>query len=76
MAKPVTKPHPGVGVGVQLNSTEQLRTKLIAEITQLQRQLEALKPTGREQVDFSMIQTYKELIHSRQEMLSQLPRSF
>lgn len=58
-----------------LKGTEQLREKLVGEITRFERQLSALKGSE-EPVDFSMMQTYKELIHSRKEMLNQLPYSF
>ncbi|WP_341939032.1 hypothetical protein [Marinimicrobium sp. C2-29] len=58
-----------------LRGTEQLREKLVGEITRFERQLDALKGSD-EPVDFSMLQTYKELIHSRREMLQQLPPSF
>lgn len=70
----MAKPQPALGVGINLNRTEQLREKLIAEITQYERQLVALK-LDNNRVDFSMIQTYKELIHARQELLNSLPRS-
>lgn len=76
MHQPVHKrPNPH-GVGIELNDTEHLQEKLIGEITQLERQLADLKLTNKNRVDFSMIQTYKELIHSRREMLSQLPQLF
>jgi len=58
-----------------LRGTDQLREKLMGEITRFERQLDALKGSE-EAVDFSMLQTYKELIHSRKEMLDQLPHSF
>jgi hypothetical protein len=64
-----------VGVGINLSRTESLRDKLIAEITEYQRQQAGLKLNGTT-VNFSMIQTYKELIHARQEMLQHLPPRF
>lgn len=64
-----------VGVGITLGRTEALRDKLIAEITEYERQQAALKLNGN-QVNFSMIQTYKELIHARKDMLNKLPPRF
>ncbi len=64
-----------VGVDVNLERTQQLRDKLIAEITEYERQQAALKLNGN-QVNFSMIQTYKELIHARREMLDRLPQRY
>lgn len=58
-----------------LKGTGPLREKLVGEITRFERQLDALKGSD-EPVDFSMLQTYKELIHSRREMLNQLPPVF
>lgn len=63
------------GVGVNLDHTEDLRDKLMTEITEYQRQQAALKLEGNT-VNFSMIQTYKELIHARREMLEHLPPRF
>jgi len=68
----MSKSGKSVGLGVTLAQTQPLRDKLIAEITEYQRQQAALKLNGN-QVDFSLIQTYKELIHARQEMLQRLP---
>ena len=61
-------------VGVSFNRTDPLRMQLIREITCLERQLEHLK-LEQVRVDFSMMQTYKEMIHSRREMLGSLPRN-
>lgn len=62
-------------LGASFNRTEQLQEQLIAEITAFERQLDSAEMHG-EQEDFSMIQTYKELIHSRRTMLDKLPRAF
>ncbi len=64
-----------VGVGIKLNSTEQLRTKLMNEISEYERQQSELKTHGT-YVNFTMIQTYKELIAARRDMLSRLPVSY
>lgn len=67
--------RPNHAFSANLKGTEQLREKLVGEITRFQRQLDALKSSD-EPVDFSMMQTYKELIHSRREMLGHLPPAF
>lgn len=59
-------------VGVDFQDTHSVRQKLIKEIKHLERQA-AHMSTDSGHVDFCMIQTYKELIHSRQVMLNQLP---
>lgn len=64
-----------VGVGINLGHTEELRDKLVAEITEYQRQQAALKINGNK-TNFSLMQTYKELIHARKEMLQHLPPRF
>lgn len=61
-----------VGVGVNLGRTDQLRTKLLGEIAEYERQQSQLKNNGTH-VNFTMIQTYKELIAARKEMLRHLP---
>lgn len=50
-----------------------LQEQLIREITGLERQMEQMQ---REQysVDFSMTQTFKEMIHSRRALLEHLPQ--
>lgn len=59
-------------LGVDLDRNDNLRAKLLAEISEYQRQQDALKLSG-SYVNFTMIQTYKELIASRREMLNRLP---
>lgn len=60
-------------VGISLNNTVSLEQKLVREITSLKRQLESVK-LRENTVDFCMLQTYKEMIHSRQVLLNGLPR--
>lgn len=55
-----------------VNRTDLMRDKLIREISDYERQLAELKLNGNK-VDFTMIQTYKELIAARQDMLRRLP---
>jgi len=52
-----------------------LRAKLLTEISEYERQQDALKVNGTH-VNFTMIQTYKELIAARREMLRHLPPSY
>ena len=59
-------------LGVDLDRNDNLRAKLLAEISEYQRQQDALKSSG-SYVNFTMIQTYKELIASRRQMVSRLP---
>lgn len=66
------KKQTAIGVGVNLGPTEQLRTKLLGEIAEYERQQSQLKNNGTH-VNFTMIQTYKELIAARKEMLRCLP---
>ncbi len=51
----------------------QLREKLVAEIQALEEQLSALQASG-DAVDFSMEQTCREMIHSRQQLYLELCR--
>ena len=64
-----------VGVGINLARTDDLRAKLISEISEYERQEAGLKLNGTH-VNFTMIQTYKELIAARREMLKRLPISY
>lgn len=57
---------------VNNSNVDLLRDKLIREISDYERQLAELKLIGN-QVDFTMLQTYKELISARQAMLKSLP---
>ncbi len=57
---------------VNTNRADLMRAKLIREISDYERQLAELKPVGN-RVDFTLMQTYKELISARQEMLRRLP---
>lgn len=49
-----------------------MRDKLLREISDYERELAELKLNGA-QVNFTMIQTYKDLINARQAMLKRLP---
>ena len=52
-----------------------MRDKLLREISDYERQLAELKLNGAH-VNFTMIQTYKDLINARQAMLKRLPVHF
>lgn len=60
-------------LGAVLNNTSVLQQQLIREITSLERQLERLRLRD-EFLDLSTLQTYEEMINSRKDMLSNLPR--
>ncbi|MEE4191903.1 MAG: hypothetical protein V2I66_09985 [Halieaceae bacterium] len=53
--------------------SSQLREKLVAEIQALEEQLSALEASG-DAIDFSMQQTCREMIHSRQQLYLELCR--
>ena len=62
LGKPSTKKETQGGVGLQ--NTELVKAKLLEELVELEAQMERLKSAS-DAVDFSMMQTYKEMIHSR-----------
>lgn len=59
--------------GVRLENTELLKEKLLEELVELDKQMEVLESSG-EKVDFSMLQTYKEMINSRRRFFNELSR--
>lgn len=61
-----------IGVGINLIRSDDLRAKLMAEISEYERQQDELKLNGNH-VNFTMIQTYKELISARKDALKRLP---
>ncbi|MYM63680.1 hypothetical protein [Pseudomaricurvus sp. HS19] len=62
-------------VNIDHQSTHYLREQLISEITRLERQLEQLR-VGDNNRDYSLQQTYREMIHSRRGMLASLPPQY
>lgn len=60
-----------LNTGANLNKNYALKEQLVREMLALNKQREELevKASG---VDFSMLQTYKEMIHSRQTLLEQI----
>jgi hypothetical protein len=57
---------------INTTRSDLLRDKLLREISDYERQLAELKLNG-SSVNFTMIQTYKDLISARQSMLKHLP---
>ena len=58
--------------GVSLQDTDNLKDKLLHEVMDLTDKLEHLKLD--QATDFSLIQTYKEMIHGRRALYKQLSR--
>lgn len=61
-------------VNVDNGNSTAMRDQLMREITTLERKLEQLKLIDGG-VDYSLTQTYREMIHSRKEMLATMPGS-
>ncbi len=59
-------------VGVTFNNTTFLKAQLESEITKLRRQLDNLR-RSEDAANFGMVQSYQEMINSREAMLSDLP---
>lgn len=81
MSKPVSeeldlhRPQARSDLGVpRLSNVSAVKQQLLQEIIELQRQLDGTgsAPGG---VDFSLIQTYREMIHSRRALFNQLERA-
>lgn len=59
--------------GARLQDTTQVKEQLLAELVELEKRMEVLEGASNS-VDFSMIQTYKEMIHSRKVLFNELNR--
>ncbi len=59
-------------VNVDNQNSQLMRERLMHDITRLERKLEQLKISD-DNRDFSLQQTYREMIHSRREMLTAIP---
>lgn len=59
--------------GNSLHNIEGLREKLLEEVVMLQSRMEQVKAAG-SPMDFSLIQTYKEMIHARRKLFIELSR--
>jgi len=67
------EPKLPVNVDQQLSDLTKFRVQ--SEITSLERQLERISVDATT-VDFAMLETYKEMIHSRRQLLSSLRTSY
>ncbi len=70
-----TRAREKFGISIKINHTGALRRRLISEITDLERQMNAHKVQGGA-TDFALMAAYKELINSRKSLLRQLPNSW
>jgi hypothetical protein len=59
--------------GVGLHNTKGVKEKLLLELVELEKQKQRLESQHAE-IDFSMLQTYKEMIHSRKMFFNELNR--
>ena len=59
-------------VGINFNNTTFLKAQLESEITKLRRQLDNLH-RSEDAANFGLVQSYQEMINSREAMLSDLP---
>lgn len=59
--------------GAKLRNTNLVKDQLLAELVELEKQMEQMKSDG-QAADFSMMQTYKEMIHSRKSLFNELNR--
>lgn len=59
--------------GVSLQNTVLVKEKLLEELVELEKQMEVLESQDTF-TDFSMMQTYKEMIHSRKSFFNELNR--
>lgn len=67
------QPRQETSGGARLRNTQWVKDQLLAELVELEKQMEQMKADS-ETVDFSMLQTYKEMIHSRKIFFNQLNR--
>lgn len=58
--------------GVALQHTAEVKQQLLRELVELDKQVAVLERRGG--VDFSLMQTYREMIHSRTVLFNQLNR--
>ncbi|HEY3699275.1 MAG TPA: hypothetical protein VGK97_08090 [Spongiibacteraceae bacterium] len=59
--------------GVRLQNVQAVKEKLLEEIIELESQLAKVKSSG-DPLDLSLIQTYREMIHSRRAFFTELNR--
>mgnify|MGYP000268265407 CR=1 FL=1 len=59
--------------GVSLQNIKPVKDQLLEELVELEKQMRILE-AGASAIDFSMLQTYKEMIHSRKAFFNELNR--
>jgi hypothetical protein len=59
--------------GVRLQNVQAVKERLLQEIIELESQMQKLKGSG-DPVDLSLVQTYREMIHSRRAFFNELIR--
>jgi len=59
--------------GVRLQNIQAVKEKLLEEMVELESQMEKLKGSG-DPIKLSLIQTYREMIHSRRAFFNELNR--
>lgn len=59
-------------IGVNLVRTQPLREKLLAEISEYERLMQEVRG-GAHQQDFGLVQTYREMVQARKQLLHSLP---
>jgi len=59
--------------GVRLQNVQAVKEKLLEEIIELESQLDRLKTSGAP-LDLGLMQTYREMIHSRRQFFAELNR--
>ena len=65
-------PREGVRGPAKISNVAAVREHLLKEIVELESRLEHLKSTGA--LDFSLMQTYREMIQARRDLFHQLSR--
>lgn len=66
-------PRPERQFGSTIQNVETMREKLLEEVVMLESRMEQVKAAG-SPMDFSLIQTYREMIHSRRMLFIELSR--
>lgn len=59
--------------GIRMQNTQAVKARLLEEIIELETKLDRIKGSG-DPIDMSLIQTYREMIHSRRAFFGELNR--
>jgi hypothetical protein len=59
--------------GIKLQNVQAVKSQLLEEIIELETKLDKIKGSG-DPIDLSLIQTYREMIHSRRAFFNELNR--